>query len=120
MSAPQPVGENVIELARKAVKDGHTARAREILASSLEKPGPDNSTRLKALFYLSQLVESPIEKVECLIRALTNCPNHAQIRAKLVETQFSVIQSAKDAIKSGKKQPAAQLQIGRASCRERV
>src|ERR1035437_10372040 len=108
MKASQPGSENVIELARKAVEEKDPAKAREILASFLEKPGSDDNSRLKALFYLSQLVDSPIEKVECFIRALTIDPNHATIRAKLAETQLNVIQSAKDAIKSGKKQTAAQ------------
>src|SRR5258706_245916 len=109
MNAPQSAGENVIELARKAVEERDTARAREILAGFLEKPGSDDNTRLKALFYLSQLVESPIEKVECLVRALTVDPNHAKIRAKLAETQLNVIQQAKDAIKSSETQPAVKL-----------
>src|ERR1039458_3672501 len=98
----------MLESARRALEHGDKQSARQILLDSIEQSALDADTRLRTLFYLSQLTDNVLDRVEYLTQAHAINPEHPRILAPLLESQLSLILQAKAAVRRGDRASARQ------------
>jgi hypothetical protein len=98
----------MLESAKRALEHGDKETARQILLDSIEQPALDTDTRLRALFYLSQLTDNVLDRVEYLTQAHAINPENPRILARLIESQLGLILQAKAAVRRGDRTSARQ------------
>jgi hypothetical protein len=97
----------MLESAKNALERGDRQAARQMLLDSFES-AVDVDTRIRALFYLSQIADNVLDRIEYLTQAHAISPEHPRILARLIESRLGLILQAKAAVRHGDKTGARQ------------